>query len=231
MADHIARHRILAARSGNTRLTGRALHLTQRQQRGVGQIRADDTIVDVEFETVDSTSAPKAERSPTVLPGDKAPATGLGVFGSARTRREARREPMPLPLFALIAALCAFGAFYLAGGHALFVRAVSTDAPASTATAPSPTADTLRLDDVTTRIDTSAGRPVFVIRATIANDATEARFVPPVQIVFDLPDGTGSMVHTIARGETLAAGERMAFTTRIPAGEYAGVEPRLSFAR
>lgn len=86
------------------------------------------------------------------------------------------------------------------------------------------------LEQTSTRIDTSGTRAILVIRATIANQSPIEATVPPITITFDQPDGSGAITHTINRGERLASGERMAFTSRIPAGEYVGIEPRIALA-
>lgn len=180
-------------------------------------IPSGDDIVDVQFETV-GPAAPTA-RKPR-RPADPAPDRGLGLFRTAERRPAGARRPMPLPMFAFIATLSACASFYVAGGHALFAATAAIAKPV----APSG----IVLEDTATRIDTSGGRAVFVIHATIANALDVAGIVPPVAITFERSDGAGSVTHTITRGERLAPGERMAFTTRVPAGDYAGTEPRIA---
>lgn len=186
-------------------------------------ISSDDQIVDAEFETLGPT--PKAKGN-AVRSTDAPPRQGLGVFARA-DRQAAPRKPMPLPVFAAIATLSACVSFYFAGGHVLFPSARTVPAPVAQ---PATAAGAIVLEQVSTRVDTSGSRTVFVIRATIANTAQAAAIVPPVTITFDRPDGSGSTTHTIVRGEWLESGERMAFTSRIPAGEYAGIEPRVALA-
>lgn len=180
-------------------------------------IPSGDDIVDVQFETV----GPAARKAGKPRPAaDPMPDRGLGLFRTADRNAQTARKPMPLPLFALIATLSACTSFYVAGGHALF----TATAAISHVTAPS----SIVLEETATRIDTSGGRAVIVVRATIANATDAAGIVPPVAITFDRSDGAGSVTHTITRGERLASGERMAFTTRVPAGDYAGTEPRIA---
>lgn len=181
-------------------------------------ISSGDDIVDVQFETVGP--ATRTVRKPRRA-ADPAPDRGLGLFRTVDRRAKTARQPMPLPVFALIATLSACASFYVAGGHALFAAtAVVTTQP----TAPSG----MVLEDTAIRIDTSGRRAVFVVRATIANAREVTGTVPAVAITFERGDGAGSVTHTITRGERLAPGERMAFTTRIPAGDYAGTEPRIA---
>jgi len=182
-------------------------------------IPSGDDIVDVQFETVGpaARSVRKPRRS-----ADPAPDRGLGLFRTGDRQRAGGRKPMPLPMFALIATLSACASFYVAGGHALFAATAAITKPA----VPSG----IVLEQTATRIDTSGGRAVFVIHATIANTLDVAGIVPPVTITFERSDGAGSVTHTITRGERLVPGERMAFTTRVPAGDYAGTEPRIALA-
>ncbi|WP_306119567.1 MULTISPECIES: hypothetical protein [unclassified Roseitalea] len=201
-----------------------------------------DDIVDAEFETLGATRpgrAPDVAGAAAAARAPDRPGAGLGVFAAgrmARPDRDARpiarpdraARPMPLPAFAAIAAIGALAAFYVAGGHVLLPGPVESvrGAPSATAAPVSP----LVLDEATARVETASGRPVFVIGATIVNDTAGTHIVPPVRIRFERPGRSGAMVHVIARGERLAPGERMAFTSRIPAGDYAGLRPRLSFA-
>lgn len=180
-------------------------------------IPSGDDIVDVQFETVGP--AARTGRTPS-RSADPAPDRGLGLFQAHGRPSAGERKSMPLPLFALIATMSACASFYVAGGHALFAATAAITQPV----APSG----IVLQDTATRIDTSGGRAVFVIHATIANALDVAGIVPSVAITFERSDGSGSVTHTITRGERLAPGERMAFTTRVPAGDYTGTEPRIA---
>ena len=178
-------------------------------------------IVDAQFETVGHAARPAP--APWRPAPDAAPARGLGLFRRSRGRTDKGRDPMPLPVFATIAALSAGLAFCAAGGHVLF----GTPGTAGPATAP---ATPIVLDRVATRVDTSGGRAVLVVHAGLVNRGAAPARVPPVAITFDRPDGSGSVTHTLARGERLAPGERMVFTSRIPASDHAGVAPHIALA-
>lgn len=181
-----------------------------------------DDIIDAEFETVGRNGAPRAvsDRPAT----DARPGHGLGLFGGRAANTRRKGEPMPLPAFAAIATLSALASFYLAGGHALFGGAAPHTPPGMAGALP------VVLVGATTRVDTSGGRAVIVVRADLHNRSAQAAAAPAVAITFEQPDGGGSLTHTVAGGDTLAAGERMAFTSRIPAGDYAGIEPRIALA-
>ena len=184
-------------------------------------------IVDAEFETLAPGAGLRAAGAGTASGGparDRLP-SGIGLLAGAASPRDDRA--MPLPVFALVATLSACAAFYLSGGHVLFERH-QVVAALPIASAPVRQADPLALDDVSVRIDTGSGRAVFVIRAMIENRSREPAQVPPVTVTFGDPDGA-SVTHTVPRGESLAPGERMGFTTRIPAGDHAHMEPRLGF--
>jgi len=179
-----------------------------------------DEIVDAEFESL-GRKAP-GEAAPSRRSSDAPPAHGLGLFRAETDGRRAAR-PMPLPTFAAIATLSACASFYVAGGHVFLHQS-----PQAASTAADVDAAPVVLDGVATRVDTSAGRAVIIVRAGLRNTGTTATAAPSVAITFDRADGSGSVTHTVTRGERLAPGERMAFATRIPAGDYGSVEPRIA---
>lgn len=185
-------------------------------------------VVDAEFETLARSAAPadgaRMPRQGRMVPREMLPSR-IGLLTKTDDGRTDR--PMPLPVFALIATLSACAAFYLSGGHVLFARQQAVAALPAAMTPVQP-ADALALEDVSVRIDTGSGRAIFVIRAMIGNRSAGTLQVPPVTVTFGDPGGA-SVTHTVPRGETLAPGERMGFTTRIPAGDYSGMEPRLGF--
>ena len=184
-------------------------------------------VVDAEFETLGRNGRPQRQAAPEADTARDVHASRIGLLSGKVIRKPS--DPMPLPLFAAIATLSACTAFYFAGGRVLFERHA---APAATGVQLAPVttaaASAMALENVSVRIDTAAGRAVYVIRAMIENTSAHAAAVPPVTITFSEPGGA-SVTHTVPRGETLRAGERMAFTTRIPAGDYLGMEPRLGF--
>ena len=175
-------------------------------------------IVDAQFETVGRPAVAPLRPLP-----DAPPAQGLGLFRRSRGKTDKGREPMPLPLFAAVAALSACLAFYAAGGHAL-LGAPGTTGPATAQATP------IALDRVATRVDTSGGRAVLVIHAGLVNRGAATVRVPPVAITFGRAGASGSVTHTLARGERLAPGERMAFTSRLPARDHAGIAPHIALA-
>ncbi|MEQ8402260.1 MAG: hypothetical protein RIB53_00545 [Roseitalea porphyridii] len=180
-----------------------------------------DEIVDAEFESLGRTGSTGGTTAPNHTP-DAPPAHGLGLFRAGATEKRGGR-PMPLPAFAAIATLSACASFYVAGGH-VFFHGIPTPSPTQAAVPVTPVV----LDGATTRVDTSGGRAVIVVRAGLRNTGTTATTAPSIAITFDRADGSGSVTHTVSRGERLAPGERMAFTTRIPAGDYGSVEPRIA---
>lgn len=178
-----------------------------------------DDIVDAEFETLER--RPKAPKRSGAADG---PASGLGLFkASPASEKKTGREPMPLPLFAAIATMSACASFLVAGGHVIFTRTPSVGESAASVTS-------IVLEDVTTRVDTSGGRATLIVRAGLANTGSASAPVPAVAITFDRPDGSGSVTHRIVRDEWLVPGDRMTFTSRIPAGDYAGIAPRVALA-
>lgn len=182
----------------------------------------------MEFETIAARG--KGEKTPVEpKPTPQSARAGMDVFISER--KEQKHEPMPLPIFALIAVTASLTTFYFAGGHTLFGSRPSQElASAQPAVQPpQPGAQTgITIGDVTTRVDTSSGRAVLVIRATITNNTDRPGAVPTVEVGFKDPQNGQEMLHRVPRGEILAPAERMAFTTRILAGNYAGTEPRVS---
>lgn len=80
-----------------------------------------------------------------------------------------------------------------------------------------------QLSDVTTRVDTARGTPVFVIRGKIKS--ARGGVIPPLNIRFQDGETGRAMSHMIPRGELLQRGQQISFTTRIPAGDLAGADP------
>ncbi|MEO0543511.1 MAG: hypothetical protein AAFY99_06790 [Pseudomonadota bacterium] len=134
-----------------------------------------------------------------------------------------RRQGTPLPVFALIATLASSASFYLAGGHALFHghADLAAKVPASSS------ASSFALKNISTRIDTGRGSPVFVIRGEI-EAVNGAGIVPNISIGFEHSETGQRMTYTVPRGELLQANESLGFTTRIPAGTFAGFEPTVT---
>lgn len=187
---------------------------------GTGRIVQPSDIVEAEFETV------RAAQPANAPVGTDQPGAGLGLFAGAqriRSRSQAR-TPMPLPMFALVAFLSAGASFYVAGGHALF--ATSQDHNVEYAQS----GWTLELAESATRIDTGGARPVMVVHGSIRNQDTVARPAPPITLEFDRMDGTGTSRHRVQLGQSLAPGEAIAFTSRLPAGDYSAAPPRIAIA-
>jgi len=142
-------------------------------------------------------------------------------MGAARVA--GRGNATPLPVFAFVATLASCVSFYVAGGHALFH---SYERPI-VEMASVPRTPAFSLSNVTTRIDTARGTPVLVIRGDI-NAAGKGGIVPSLAIGF-VDETTGQTVtYTIPRGELLQANKSLGFTTRIPAGKFAGKEPTIT---
>lgn len=192
----------------------------------------EEDIVDVEFETIaaqtasgktgsnEKTNAPK--RSEQVDEGQ------LAVFGSRKAN--AGSKPLSLPLFTLIAAICSVGAFYLAGGHILFGSSPSQPT-VETALANGSTIDeqTLKIEDVSSKVIERSNLKVLTIKATVANNDDVAQSVPTIIVRLGDDPATGRMFR-INRGETLEPGERLVFTNSLPVGNAPDTKPILSFS-
>ena len=111
----------------------------------------------------------------------------------------------------------------MAGGHALFhAPTTAIDRTAPTATPPQ-----FVLNNVSTRIDTGRGSPVFVIRGEI-QAAGKGGIVPNLGVGLTDAKSGQRVTYTIPRGELLQANESLGFTTRIPAGNCTGAEPTIT---
>lgn len=192
----------------------------------------EEDIVDVEFETItaqntsENTSSneqiSQQRRSEQVDKGQ------LAVFGSRKAGSSAK--PLSLPVFTLIAAVCSVGAFYLAGGHILFNSSPSQPA-VETALAIGSTAEvqTLKIEDVTSKVIERSNLKVLTIKATIANNDNVAQSVPSIIVRLGDDPATGRMFR-INRGETLGPGERLVFTNSLPVGNAPDTKPTLTFS-
>lgn len=171
---------------------------------GVEHIRPSTDIEDAEFVTL-------------------TPKTTQAAVDVKRTKKAAGtpKKGTPLPVFALAATVASCVSFYVAGGHALFHAQTTQVAVNEPIAKPS---ETFVLSNVTTRIDTGRGTPVFVIRGDVAA-VTKGGTVPNLLVRFNDADTGRSMSHIIPRGELLQKGQKISFTTRIPAGAFTGADP------
>lgn len=201
-------------------------------------MRDDDTIVDAEFETIAPTadgtspsgaffniSAKGAAGTSTnglALAGSHERARpGLGIF--ARTANLNAGKSMPLPLFVALAIIGPLAAFLLAGGHVFLPK----NADLASQQTNSVITPAITLEDVSTRVDSSGPRPVLIVRGTLVNQSRRIVSVPPVRIRTGTEPGAGIPVHAVARVATLQPGARLAFTSRLPAGETVPIAPRI----
>lgn len=180
--------------------------IASKRRDGVRPISRSPDIEDAEFVT---------------LPPDARAHERHGAVASARSAKTSHATP--LPVFAAVATLASCVSFYAAGGHALFNSGTNPAIEMERV----PNKASFSLSNVSTRIDTARGAPVLVIRGDI-NASEKGGIVPNLAIRF-LDEDTGQGVtYTIPRGELLQANESLGFTTRIPAGKFAGVEPAIT---
>ena len=189
-------------------------------------------VIDVEFETIAANStygenkqAPSRDRRNDTGPTD---ADQLAVFGSRGGRREPK--PMSLPLFALVAAICTMGAFYLAGGHTLLGRSATPGSVRVPEAEPSnPVLQPLSFENITSNIVERSNLKVLTIRATIINNDEIPQVIPAIIVRLGDDPATGRMFR-VNRGETLLPGERLVFTNSLPIGNAPATKPQLSFS-
>ena len=192
----------------------------------------EEDIVDVEFETITAQNASektsynkqpsKRTRSEQIDKGQ------LAVFGSRKAGSSAK--PLSLPLFTLIAAICSVGAFYLAGGHILFSASPSQlSVETALAIGSKIEEQTLKIEDVTSKVIERSNLKVLTIKATIANNDNIAQSVPTIIVRLGDDPATGRMFR-INRGETLEPGERLVFTNSLPVGNAPNTKPTLTFS-
>ena len=189
-------------------------------------MRDDNSIIDAEFETIGpnrNVPAPSASSpaSPERQETGDAVQGGLGLFEGSAAARDG--QPMPRPIFAALAIVCPLAAFFMAGGHVLLPRG-AVISHEQTASVP---VRAVVLENVSTRVDSSGTRPVLVVRGSLANESAKAVPVPPVRIHAGGGYGPDELVHTITGRGELQPGERLAFTSRLPAGENGALEPRI----
>lgn len=192
----------------------------------------EEDIVDAEFETITAQNASGKtspnEKNSAPTRAEQVDEGQLAVFGSSNAGPSAK--PLSLPLFTLIAAICSVGAFYLAGGHILFGSSPSQPA-VETALAIGAAIDeqTLKIEDVSSKLIDRSNLKVLTIKATIANVDNVAQSVPTIIVRLGDDPATGRMFR-INRGETLEPGERLVFTNSLPVGNAPDTKPVLSFS-
>ena len=178
-------------------------------------------VIDVEFETIAANSTHgENKQAPPIDRRNNTGATDsdqLAVFGSRGVRREAK--PMSLPMFAMVAAICTMGAFYLAGGHTLLGGSTSPELiQMSEAESSNPVLQPLSFENITSNIVERSNLKVLTIRATIINNDEIPQVIPAIIVRLGDDPATGRMFR-VNRGETLLPGERLVFTNSLPIGK------------
>ena len=189
-------------------------------------------VIDVEFETIAGNSTNGENKQASILDrqseDSSIDADQLAVFGSGGRRREA--QPMSLPVFSLVAAICTIGAFYLAGGHTLLNSSTAPDSIEPPVTElPDNVSQPLKFEDITTNVIERSELKVLTIRATIINTDEIPQIIPAIIVRLGDDPATGRMFR-VNRGETLLPGERLVFTNSLPIGNAPATEPKLSFS-
>lgn len=191
-----------------------------------------EDVIDVEFETITaqntSGSSPTNSKNNTPTDDEQIDEGQLAVFGQHKF--QSNGKALSLPVFTLIAAACSVGAFYLAGGHILFSTASPQSSVETALAISSPTDEqTLKIENVSSKIIERSNLKVLTIRATIANHHEIAQSVPTIIVRLGDDPATGRMFR-INRGETLEPGERLVFTNSLPVGNAPQTKPLLTFS-
>nr|WP_183262843.1 hypothetical protein [Aminobacter niigataensis] len=163
-------------------------------------------IVDADFEVIEpSHTRNESADDPPAFPGSAASAGGMEMLRATR----ARREPSPVrggPIFWLAGISLAAMAFWVSGGHAV-VRAAAFPLAWQ--------ASSLRIAEVTSRVDSSGRRPVLLVDGAAFNDGKAAAPLPPIDIAVAANDGK-ILRYRLGKGaDPVAPGARWAFSSRL----------------
>lgn len=120
---------------------------------------------------------------------------------------EVRREPGG-QLFWTVGAILVAATFWISGGHALF---------RDTQLFSRPEAETLRIVNLTSRIDASRGKAVLLVDGETLNDGKAVEQLPAIEIAVTGHDGLITRYRLGTAGRPLSPGETFGFSSRLDA--------------
>lgn len=160
-------------------------------------------VVDAEFEVVGASGANEPQRP---VPQVEAPATaGMAMLrGPVAAQPAGSRRGGPAFWAAGLSAVAA--AFWISGGHALFVGETRTVAgPAAS----------LRIGPVESRLSRAGDRLMLFVDSEAINDGSRPVHLPPIEIRVTAANGRVTLYNLGTADRVIAAGGRYAFSSRV----------------
>lgn len=185
--------------------------LTERPARGETETLSERDIVEAEYETVVRRHE-KLNRAVGAAAGAETPGPGLSILTGGE--REPRGRPAG-PAFWIAGAIAVGAAFWISGGHAVVWD--SSTRVAAVASNP------LKIHEVSSRVENRDGRSFLLVNGTVVNLGDTRRSLPDLIIHVKSGDGSVTRYRIAGGGETITAGGRYAFTSRL-ATPQTGVE-------
>lgn len=140
---------------------------------------------------------------------------GLGILSSRTGRPRSGVSDRGGPAFWMAGAALVVAAFWVAGGHSAVRAALA--APVE------PMRSAITLAGVTSRVDSSGAKPVIFVDGQLRNDGSGPAHLPGLDIRVSDAAGLVTRYRLGTSGQSLAAGDRYAFSSRLDAPKN-GVE-------
>ena len=159
-------------------------------------------VVDADFETV-SPARPGFGTRP-----EAATVQGLDSLRTSTTIADTGIDRKAGPAFWLTGTAVALGAFWIAGGHAMFplpLQGAPTAAPG------------LQVVSFLSRVEDAATGPVLYVEGRVGNSSRSELNMPTLGIDVRAKDGSLTRYMIGSRGETLGPGSRFDFSSRLAA--------------
>ena len=187
-------------------VSGEIMAADARDTSAQSLLRGEHDIVDAEFEVLTNTAPgfESAAHSSSYDHRKRAPG-GMDMLKPGQAASEGRL-PRGGPVFWLAGISLAAMVFWVSGGHAV-VRAAALPF-----TRP---ATSLRLAEVSSRVDGAGHKPVLIVEGAAVNDGAENAVLPPIDIAVAANDGKIQRYRLGTAASRVAPGARWDFSSRL----------------
>lgn len=187
-------------------VSGEIMTVEARDTSAQSLLRGEHDIVDAEFEVVTDT-APVFESAghSSSLDHLPRPPGGMDMLKPGQATG-AGSPPRAGPVFWLAGISLAAMAFWVSGGHALVRGAALPFARPAT---------TLRLAEVSSRVDEAGRKPVLIVEGAAINDGAAGAVLPPIDIAVAADDGKILRYRLGTAASRVAPGARWDFSSRL----------------
>ncbi len=197
---------------------------TRAAQQAPRPFSAGD-VVDVDFEEIaGGGSSPDGVRPEPVPPvGPTADLDGMTSLRRGADGAAARNDGRGGPVFWLTGLFLVAAAFWLSGGYAVIARSPLAFTAASD--------QALRIDHVSTNIQTHSGRQFLLVDGEAVNPGEAPLRMEPIVIAVAGADGTTTRYFLGTNGRVLQPHERYAFSSRLEAPTHGVDKVTVKFSR